>query len=308
MKLSKYKKAILALIIANTLWGASPPIFKWSFSNIHIFTLAFLRFAIPTLFLMIFARKYIRLRVKDTLLMLLIGLTNISLNVGLYFFAIQYTQSINAPIIESASPVFLIIGSILFLREHPGRKVLLGNLIGLTGVLFIVIQPMLGAYHSSSFLGNLLLILSTIASAAGTLLIKKIANKYHPMTLTFWSFFIGSLSFLPFFALETIHYGFLPNLQVPGITGILFGSIFTSLVGYYLFIWGVKYIHASEVSVFTYIDPVAAILVAVPLLNEYPNPIFLTGTLLVFLGVFVAEGRLHYHPFHKLFARSYAVD
>ncbi len=308
MKLSNYKKAIIALIVADTLWGAGPPIFKWSFTNVHVFTLAFLRFALPTLFLMIFARKYIVLRAKDTLLMVLIGLTNITLNVGLYFFAIQYTQSINAPIIESASPVFLIIGSILFLGEHPGRKVLLGNIIGLTGVLLIVLQPMLGSNQENSFVGNILLILSTIASAVGTLLAKKIANKYHPMTVTFWSFFIGSLSFLPFFVLETMQYGMLSHLDSSGMIGILFGSIFSSLIGYYLFYWGIKYIRASEVSVFTYIDPVAAVLVAVPLLNEYPNPIFISGAFLVFLGVFVAEGRLHYHPLHKLFARSYAVD
>lgn len=180
MRLSKYKLAIIALITADIIWGVGPPIFKWSFQNIHIFTLAFFRFALPTLFLMLFARKYIKLKARDALLMISIGLTNISLNVGLYFYAIQFTQSINAPIIASAGPVFLIIGSILFLGEHPTRKVLLGNLIGLTGVLLIVIQPMLGSTQNASFIGNLILILATIASVIGTLLAKKYRKNMTP--------------------------------------------------------------------------------------------------------------------------------
>ena len=139
-------------------------------------------------------------------------------------------------------------------------------------------------------------------------LAKKIVKKYHPATITFWSFLIGAVSFFPFFVSETMRFGFLPHLSFQGLTGIVYGSVFSSLTAYYLLYWGLHYIRASEISVFTYIDPVAAIVIAIPLLNEYPSPLFITGALFVFFGVYVAEGRLNYHPIHKLFAKSYATD
>jgi len=308
VKKLNYRKAIVAIILADIIWGAGPPVYKWAFANIHVFTLAFLRFAIPTIILLFLGWGTLKIKKRDYWIILWVGLTNITFNIAFYFIGIQYTESINAPIIGSAGPVFLILGSILFLRDKPTRKMLLGNLLGLTGVLLIVVQPIIGQLQISSFFGNLLLILAMLASVIGTILAKKVMHKYSALSITFWSCAIGTVSFLPFFVKETMAYGFLPNLNFQGVTAIIWGSIFSSLLAYYLLYWALRYIHASEVSVFCYIDPVSAIAIAIPLIHEYPSPLFIIGAFLVFFGVFVAEGRIHYHPIHKLFAKSYAVD
>ena len=64
--------------------------------------------------------------------------------------------------------------------------------------------------------------------------------------------------------------------------------------------YGMSKIETQEVGVFTYIDPVIAVLIAMPLLGEYPTPTFFIGSLFVFLGIFIAERRLHWHPFHRI--------
>lgn len=56
--------------------------------------------------------------------------------------------------------------------------------------------------------------------------------------------------------------------------------------------------HTTEVSVFVYIDPIVTILIAAPLLGEKPDATFLVGAILVFGGIFISEGRLHWHPLH----------
>lgn len=299
--MSNAKKVVVALIIANILWGMGPPIFKWALQDIHIATLAFLRFAIPTIFLGIVFNKQIYIHKKDIWLLLLMGLCDVTFNVAFYFLGISYTASINAAIIVAASPVFLIFCSMVFLKEKPTKKILLGNLIGLTGVLLIVIQPMFQKTQNVSVMGNTLLLLSAIAAVLGTIYAKKIIQRYSAITLTFWAFVVGTFSFFPFFFVETMQYGFLTHLSYQGAFGLVFGTIGGSLLAYFLYYWALKYLLASQTGVFFYLDPVASIIIAAPLLGEYPTSFFILGSILVFLGIYVTEKRIHYHPIHLFF-------
>jgi drug/metabolite transporter (DMT)-like permease len=45
-------------------------------------------------------------------------------------------------------------------------------------------------------------------------------------------------------------------------------------------------------------DPVVTILIAAPLLGEFPDAIFVFGSVFVLLGILMAEGRFHWHPLH----------
>lgn len=298
--MSKYKRAILGMILANTFWGAGAPIFKWAFVSIYPFTLGFFRFAIPSLLLFFFVKKKFAIKAKDMFLLFLIGLFEISFNIGFFNLGVQKTISINAPIIVSSGPIFLLLGSIFFLREKPRRKVLLGNLLGLTGVLLIIIEPLLEVHSKGSVIGNIFLILSMLAGVLATFFAKKLMKKYDPMVITFWAFTIGALSFAPFCWQEIQSHGLMNQLTFASITAIIYGSIFSSLIAYVLYFWSLKQMPASETSVFAYIDPISGIVIAMPLVHEYPNILFGFGALLVFLGVFISENRLHYHPVHKL--------
>src|SRR5690242_9815497 len=141
--MSDYKKAILALIAANIIWGAAPPLMKWALEDVPTFTLAFLRFAIPAVLIALFFSRHLKISWKDLPTIFLAAFFGITVNIVFYFIGIHYTESINVTIIASASPVFLVLGSILFLQERPSRKMLLGNLVGLTGVFLIVAEPLL---------------------------------------------------------------------------------------------------------------------------------------------------------------------
>lgn len=302
--MSKKKLAVIALIIANIIWGGASPLFKWALKDIHPFTLAFLRFVVPALFLLLVAPGITKIRKRDFGLFFFAAFFDVTINIGAFFLGIEKTASINAPIISSSGPVFLIIASILFLKEHPTKKMLLGNLLGLTGVLLIVIEPLIYSQHDgSTFSGNLLLIGATIASIFGTISIKKLARRYSALTILFWTFILGGLPFLPLSLQEVTKFGILPQLQFQGLIGVLYGIVFSSFIAYGLYYFALRHLFATQTSVFTYMDPVVAILIAAPLLGEYPDFFFIAGSILVFLGIFIAEGRLHYHPLHLLFRK-----
>lgn len=295
---------ILAIIIANIIWGAAPPIFKFALTNIPPFTLGFLRFFIPALILLPFLRNFkVRdMSSKDWLELILGSFFGITINIAFFFLALQKTQSINAPIIASSGPIFLYILSILFLKEKAKLKVFIGMMIALTGVLFIILSPVLFDGKSlalGELQGNVFLVISTLGAVLHPLLYKNILKKVNVMTITCLGFFIGSISFLPmvFGELQTWN---VMALDIRGIIGIIFGAFFSSLAAYSLYNYGLSKINAEEIGLFTYIDPVVAVLIAAPLLHEYPTINFFFGAILVFGGIFLAEGRIHWHPFHKL--------
>jgi drug/metabolite transporter (DMT)-like permease len=300
MRFSKHNLAIICLIIANLIWGAGSPIFKWSLENVQPFTLAFLRFFIGALILLPFTLHKLHIKKADWVKLTLLSLSGITFNIAFFFLGLQRTTSINAPIIASSAPVFILLCSIIFLKEKPGKKVIYGTVISLFGVVAIILQPLIERGLDASIFGNLLLILSMFSGVGHTILLKNIANRYTALTLTFWSFVIGSLGFLPMLIPEIQDHGFLTGVNMQGLIGILFGAILSSALAYYLYSLALKYMIASEVGIFVYMDPVIAVIIAIPLLGEKLTPIFLLGSFFVFLGIFISEGRLHYHPFHKL--------
>lgn len=305
MKLSSAKRAVLALIVANIIWGASAPIFKWSLEGIPMYTLAFFRFVIPTLLILVFTnRKRLKIRRGDYRKIFYMSYFLITMNILFTFLGLLRTISVNVSIIVSSGPIFLMLFSYLMLKEKIKKKIFLGNAIGFVGVLIIVFQPLFEGTQQAALLGNLFLVASMFGIIFGTILAKEIVKSYHPITLAFWAFLIGSFTFLPFFIMELLNSQFHPLVTMHGIGGILFGSFMSSLMAYFLFFWALKYFPASEAGVFAYIDPLASILIAIPLLHENLSSTFYIGSFLIFFGIYVAENRFHYHPIHRFFRKN----
>lgn len=279
------------------IWGAAPPIFKWALADIHPFTLALLRFAIPALVMLPFMRGKFWVHPKDRFYLFLIGFFGITVNIIFFFQGLIIAPSINAAIIASSAPIFIIFYSLLFLREKPKRKLIVGAHIGLLGVAIVLAAPFLRDGNLAA-LGNFFYLLGMLGGVVAVLLVRKVMKRNNPIAITFWSFVVGSIGFIPFFMQEVEQFGFLPVISFQGIVGLLFGIFFSTLAAYFMQTWALKYLTASDVSVFAYIDPVVTILVAAPLLGEFPDSAFVFGTFFVLLGILLAEGRVHYHPFH----------
>lgn len=297
---TRRNQAILALIVANLIWGTASPIFKLALQNITPFTLAFLRFFGASLLLLPFAYHNLHIKRIDIRNLILLSVSGITINITFFFFGLKLAPSINAPIIGSTGPIFGYVAAIIFLREKAKLKTLIGIVISLTGVLAIILQPILTEGIDGQLLGNLFFILAMLGAVGHSIFSKRIMEEYSPMTITFWSFIIGSLTFLPMFIMETIQTNPLAALDIRGYMGLMFGIFLSSALAYFLFEWGLKQISSQEVGIFTYIDPLAATIVAIPLLGEWITPVFISGSILVFSGIYISEGRLHWHPFHKL--------
>ena len=237
---------------------------------------------------------------EDIPKLILVSLVSVTIQIPLLFLGLQLSPSINAPIIISSGPIFLIIASIIFLKENLKVKVLGGTLIGLGGVLLIILRPVIETGFSGGLLGNLFIFIATLCGVGQAIILKKLTVRNDPLTLTFWMFLIGSLPLLPAVLWEGRSFNIFHDLNLQGGIGLVYGIILASVFAHWFLAYGIKYIKASEVGIFSYVDPVATIVIAVPLLGESITPVYIAATILVFLGIFIAEGRLHYHPLHRL--------
>jgi len=294
---------VLALIIANVIWGMASPIFKFALTNIPPFTLAFIRFFFAGLiFLPLAFNKWQKLTVKQWLEILLIGFFGITINISFFFLGLQKTESINVPVIASSGPVFIYLLSTIFLKEKPKLRVLTGMLIALAGVLFIILSPLIldgKKFVIGAVEGNLFILLATFGSVLQTVFGRDVLKKVNALQVSAITFLFGSLTFIPFIPKEFASWD-ISFLNIAGWTGIIFGVFFSSALAYFLFYYGVSKLKAQDVGIFTYIDPLAAIVVAAPLLHEYPNIFYIFGGALIFGGIYFAEGRVHWHPWHRL--------
>lgn len=293
----------LALIIANIIWGGASPIFKFALENIPPFTLAFIRFFFASLlFVPIVYKHWQRIDKKSWLEIFLIGFFGIFINITFFFLGLKKTESINTPIIASSAPIFIYLFSIIFLKEKPRLKILLGIFISLIGVLMIIFSPLLFKDHQLNFgrfEGNFFIFLATLGYVGSTIISRNLLKKVNPFLVSFLSFFFSSLLFLILVPTELKNWSF-NQLNMNGWIGIIYGVFFSSATAYFLFYYGVSKINAQEVGLFTYIDPVVAVIIAIPLLGEYPNLFYLLGTIFVFGGIYLTEKRFHYHPLNKI--------
>ncbi len=293
---------ILALIITNVIWGAASPIFKLALTNIPPFTLAFIRFFFAGLiFVPLIISHWRKLSAKDCFAVIVSGFFGISVNIAFFFLGLEKAPSINAPVIGSSAPVFIFFSSVFFLKEAAGRRMFWGMMISFIGVLVIILTPVTASGHwlTGSVVGNAFFLIATLGYVIQTVMNKDLVRRVDVFQLTGIQFLVGAVTFLPFMMRELDRWSF-TQLNPAGWTGIIFGVFFCSALAYYYFNYAMKKLPAQEAGIFTYIDPVAAVLLAMPLVHEYPNLYFFLGSLLVFGGIFLAEKRIHWHPFHRL--------
>lgn len=292
------REALLALTLAAMIWGANAPISKWTLQFVSVETLAFIRFYFAfILFYLIFKPK-MQIKKKDIPLMFLCGFIGISLHIPFLYLGLTLTGAMNAAIIASSIPILTLLFSRLFLKEKISRKFLVGGLVGLSGVLFTVVEPVFDEGLSTNLFGNLLLLGSALTFIIYEVISKKLTKRnYEAKTITIYSYLIGLITFLPFYILDIYQNG-VYFVNENALKGISFALFFSSLIAIPLWQWGISKLEVSRVGFFLYLDPIVAFIVAFFLLGEIITTHMVIGAVFIFLGLYIAENTIHLPHFH----------
>jgi drug/metabolite transporter (DMT)-like permease len=117
---------------------------------------------------------------------------------------------------------------------------------------------------------------------------KRTAARHGSVTVNTFAYVGGAICLLPLTGWQAAHH----NVMAVGVSSwisVTYMALFPSVISYLIYSHALKYLPASRVSAFSYLQPLIAIALAAAFLNEMPGPGFLAGGALVLGGVFLTE-------------------
>lgn len=292
-------RAYLYLLLVALIWGIAGPVIKYTLPDYPPIIFLTYRFFLTILVLIPFiAKKKIHLP-KDNKKLFILTLTALlgsTINLGFLFYGYSYTSVLDATLISSTSPLFVVAASSFFLKEKVTKKEKLGLLIAFLGTLLIIIQPIIedGIFAQKNLFGNILIVFANVSWVFYIILSKyELKKQVTPLLLTTYMFFIGFITLLPFAIFQTRGVGNLittiVNKPLNAHLGVFYMAFFSGALAYFLYQRGQKTIEASEATLFGYLSPLFAAPLAVFWLKESITSTYLLGGLVIALGVFIAE-------------------
>ncbi|MEI7491664.1 MAG: DMT family transporter [Bacteroidota bacterium] len=289
MKLNKIPVHFYALA-AMLFWGMS---FVWTSGLLEFFqpvTIIFIRLLISSAFLfllMIVSGRYERIRRED--LWLLLG--SAVFNPFLYFlgenFGVKFTSATVSSVIIATIPVFSPVVAWLTFREKISRLNIFGIFVSFSGVAVMLVSRDLSL--SGEGKGVLALFGAVMSSLVFSVFLKKLTQKYSPVTLVAWQNIIGALLFLPLFlifernGIKAVRFNY--NI----ISSFLFLSVFASSLAFVFFAKTVKEIGISKANIYSNLIPVFTAFFSFFLLSEPFTAQKIAGIMLVIGGVYLSE-------------------
>jgi drug/metabolite transporter (DMT)-like permease len=249
-------------------------------------TISSLRFAVAGIIAITIAYllgQRIRLDRKNWRAVIIFGICQNALYLGLFFMAMTRIEASLASIIASAMPLIVGLASALFLGERLGRLGWIGLIAGFTGVAIIM-----GARMSDGIdlYGIILCVIGVSALAAAALTVRATSSKGNVLMVVGLQMLVGSLALLiPALLLETPTFTWTGSLFAAFSYTVLMPGIVATIIWFLL----VERIGATRASTFHFLNPFFGVAIAAMILGEQLTRTDVLGVLIVMAGIFAVQ-------------------
>ncbi len=279
------------LLLMVFLWALNFIVGKVALREFPSFFLANLRVAVAgAAMLPLFAwrqrRHPLRITWRQGWMLFLLGAFGVSLNQIFFTLGLARTSVAHSSILIAMTPVQVVLLAAMIGQEKLTLRKVAGLAIAIGGVA--VLQLARHGGSTATLAGDLLILLCGFALAAYTVFGKPVTRRYDTITMNTFAYGGGGLLLLPLVLWQsrTFDYG---SVSAAGWLSMLYMAIFSSVVAYIIYNYALSYIPASRVSAFSYLQPLFATLMAIPLLHESLTGSLLIGGALVLVGVVLTE-------------------
>ena len=220
-----------------------------------------------------------------------LGFFGVVVNQMCFTMGLRYTSVSDAAVIVGMGPIYTLILAVLFRLERATWHKVVGMTIALVGVAVLASENGISA-RSPSLLGDAITMTGSIGFATYAVLGKRVAGRYDALTMVAFNHFAGAIIILPVALRQARELGPFSRWRAipwPAWAAVLFMAVCSSALAYLLYFWLLRYLEASQLSAFTYLLPVLAVILGILLLGERGSLMQIIGGVLALGGVYWVE-------------------
>jgi len=281
----------ILLTLAVLFWAGNFILGRAFHSDIPPVALAFWRWFLASLLISGPALKHLRrdapLLRRHWPIVLLLATVGIASFNTLAYSGLQYTQAINAFLLQSLMPVLIVAFSFAFFGEKIRPLQALGILVSLCGAVTIIARGDLAVLAALQVNRGDLLVAAAIVCYAGYSALLRLRPAVHPLSFIAVTFWLGSAIIFPLYLWETF---FVRALHPHPATFLVIGyvAVFPSIISYLCYNRGIELIGANRAGLFIHLMPVFGSLMAIGFLGETFFWYHALGIGLIAAGIFLA--------------------
>lgn len=229
----------------------------------------------------------LRLTKREWLRLAAMAFTGITLNQVCFIGGLERTSVTHTGLIQAIGPVIVLLMSASVGMEALTHRKILGMFISFAGVALLLSEKP-GRASGAHWLGDLIVIAAVAFFAYYTILLKKVAHRYDPLTLNALVFSLGAIFLAPF-CVDSLVQTRWRLIPVHAWWGMAYMVLFGSFIAYLIYAFALEKLSASNVAAFAYLQPLMAAVMGVWLLGEKVSWGAIFGGALILFGVYFTE-------------------
>jgi len=284
--------ALLFLALANLIWAANWVIGRALRDAYDPITLNFWRWTIAVVAVAPFALRGLAAKreviVKHAGILALLALLGAAVFQSLVYLGLRTTTAVNAVLINSAAPLFILLCAWLLEGERATLRQLAGVLVSFVGILVIFSRGDWAALAQLEFhAGDAWILLAVAVWGVYSVLLKRRPRELGELHLLFVISAGAVLFLLPAFVLQSLHTA--PRMPTAAeAMAFLYFGLFTSVIAFSLWNWGVGVVGPNAAGFTLHLLPTFGTLLAIAFLGETFGAFHAVGIATIIAGVVLA--------------------
>ncbi|HJY86292.1 MAG TPA: EamA family transporter, partial [Candidatus Acidoferrales bacterium] len=226
---------------------------------------------------------------RDMAIFFQLGLLGVAINQVCFTVGLNYTTVGHSAVIIGTGPILILLMAWAVGLEALTVKKVLGLALAFGGVIVLAAEQGL-SLRSGTLSGDLITLAGSLAFALYTVLGKCVAEQYDSVSMNTYNFLIGAVMVLPLAARQAAalsREGSWSAVAWQGWVALFYMAAGASVLAYLIYFWVLRYMTASRLGTFAYLQPVLTTLLGVGLLGERVTYNLLVGGSLVLAGVYL---------------------
>jgi drug/metabolite transporter (DMT)-like permease len=292
-----WRSPYVLLLLATFLWGGNFVVGKVLVADIPPILLATLRWLIALIVITpLYAREAWTHRARfleKWKTVTFLSLTGVAGFNTLVYIAVQYTSSINAAVMNAATPILMILVSWIMLRERISSKILPAIGLSMLGVLWMITRGSWEILVGLSFnKGDLWMVAAILCWALYSVGMKKSAKLFPSHALFFYTILLSVVLLIPLSMAEYWIREPMLHSSVGIWMGLLYIGVFASLFAFSAWNQSIALIGPARCAGFLNLIPLFSTIFATTFTGESIHAYHFIGALLILTGIYAANRRL----------------